>query len=386
MNLCVIIPAYNEQETLPQLLADIPRAIAGVDSVKVIVINDGSNDLTAKYAYLFGADAVVNFTRNRGLAAAFEAGINTALAMGADIIVNLDADYQYLPSEIPLLIAPILKGEADVVIGDRQTDHVKEFSWLKRRLQRLGSGIVQRLAKLEQPIDAVSGFRAFSADAALHLNLVSSFSYATEMILQAHQKGLAIASVPITRQHTTRESRLFRNMWQHVTKTAGTMARAYLMYAPLKVVGLLSIAFGSIGALLLMRLAIVVIRTGDLPGHIQSLTVGLAMSGMAVLLLVLGILADLVAINRKLLEDTLLRVKRIELGLQAQPTRADLARWHDVGSDVLCQVETSVQSESLTNPQLHEAAREGADADPMLPTGQGTGPASGRVDGGDHSA
>lgn len=141
MNLCVIIPAYNEQETLPQLLADIPRVIAGVDSVKVIVINDGSNDLTAKYAYLFGADAVVNFTRNRGLAAAFEAGINTALAMGADIIVNLDADYQYLPSEIPLLIAPILKGEADVAIGDRQTDNVKEFSWLKRRLQRSVNGL-----------------------------------------------------------------------------------------------------------------------------------------------------------------------------------------------------------------------------------------------------
>lgn len=327
MKLCVVIPAWNEEQDLPRVLRDIPREIEGLDCVEVVVVDDGSTDRTREYAFQAGADWVVSLRAHCGLATAFQIGLNKALEQGADIVVNLDADYQYLPSEIPALIAPIVEGKADLVIGDRQTAKVKEFSRVKRLLQGLGSEVVRRLAGIGNPIDAVSGFRAFSREAALKLNVVTRFSYTTETIIQAAEKGLAIASVPVTRNHTRRKSRLFGSIWEHVRKTGATILRVYLMYQPLKALSVLAAVLGASGLVLLLRLVLLAVLARDpLAGHMQSLTVGLGLCGMATLVLVLGILADLIAINRRLLEETLERVKRLELDTSGAPAnrRAEL--------------------------------------------------------------
>jgi glycosyltransferase involved in cell wall biosynthesis len=311
MKLIVQIPCLNEQDTLPDTLKAIPRSIPGITSVEVLVIDDGSTDGTAEVARLHGADHVVRFTRRKGLAAGFMAGLDAALRLGADIIVNTDADNQYPAHELPRLVAPILAGEADMVVGDRGVRDVAHFSWTKRRLQGVGSWVVRKVSGTTV-VDATSGFRALTRDAALRINIVSEFTYTLESIIQAGKKRLAVVHVPIESRET-RPSRLFSSTWDYVKRSAATILRIYAMYEPFKVFVILGSVLLTAGLALGVRYAYFW-WNGAITGHLQSAI-------LAVLLLILGfqtlqwgVMADLVASNRKLLEDLLYRVRKIELG------------------------------------------------------------------------
>lgn len=311
MKLVVQIPCLNEEATLPAALASIPRSIPGVDVVEVLVVDDGSSDRTAEVARAHGADHIVRFRRRKGLAYGFMAGLDAALRVGADVIVNTDADNQYPGAAIPRLIAPILSGEADMVVGDRGVSHVGHFSWTKRRLQTLGSWVVRKVSGTQVP-DTTSGFRALTREAALRINIVSEFTYTLESIIQAGKKKLAIASVPIEAAET-RPSRLFGSTWEYVKRSAATILRIYAMYEPFKVFVLLGSALLAGGLALGLRYAWFWWQ-GEIRGHIQSAI-------LAVLLLILGfqtlqwgVMADLIASNRKLIEDLLYRLRQMELG------------------------------------------------------------------------
>ncbi len=313
MKLIIQIPCYNEEKTLPVTLGEVPRQVEGVDEVEILIVDDGSADRTVEVAREAGVDHVVRFTHNRGLARAFSAGLDACLALGADVIVNMDADNQYRAGCIPGLVEPILEGRADVVVGERPIEAIEHFSWLKKRLQRLGSWVVRRLSGTEVP-DATSGFRAYSREAALRLNVVSEFTYTLETLIQAGQTGIAVAHVPIETNPKTRESRLFASIGGYVWRSAQTIVRIYVMYRPLR-------TFVCVGALPLLAGLVLVVRffyfylTVQGPtGHVQSLLVGGVLLLLGVLFLVLGLLADVVAANRKLLEETLYRVRRQELG------------------------------------------------------------------------
>lgn len=312
MKVIVQIPCYNEEATLPQTIADIPRRIDGVGSVEVLVVDDGSSDDTAGAAKRAGADHVVRHTRNRGLARAFRTGIDTALALGADILVNTDADNQYAGSAIPELIRPILEGRADIVIGDRGADRLPHFSRSKRGLQRLGSFVVRRLSGTSVP-DTVSGFRALSRAAALRLNVVSSFSYTIETLIQAGNERMAVASVPVPVNPQTRESRLFRSVPQFLLQSLRTMVRTYTMYKPLRVFTGLGLTLVVIGALPVTRFLIFFFQ-GQGGGHLQSLVLGGVFLVSGFVSLLVGVVADLIAVNRSLLEDLLEKVRRLEHG------------------------------------------------------------------------
>src|SRR5262245_22985620 len=311
MKLIVQIPCLNEEASLPQTLRAIPRSIPGVDEVEVLVIDDGSSDRTAEVARAHGADHVVRFTRRKGLAAGFMAGLDAALALGADVIVNTDADNQYPGEDIPRLLAPILAGEADMVVGDRGVRDVAHFSWTKRRLQRLGSWVVRKVSG-PQITDATSGFRALTREAALRINIVSEFTYTLESIIQAGKKKLAIAHLPIEAQET-RPSRLFSSTWDYVKRSAATIVRIYAMYEPLKVFLLLGVVLSGLGLGLGLRYAWFW-WMGDVRGHLQSAILSVLLLILGFMTLQWGILADVVAANRKLIEDVLYRVRKIELG------------------------------------------------------------------------
>jgi glycosyltransferase involved in cell wall biosynthesis len=310
MKLIVQIPCLNEADALPEMLEGIPRNIPGIDQVEVLVIDDGSSDGTAEVARERGADHVVRFTRRKGLAHGFMAGLDACLRLGADIIVNTDADNQYPSQEIPGLIAPILEGQADMVIGDRGVRDVAHFSWTKKRLQTLGSWVVRKVSGTNVP-DTTSGFRALTREAALRINIVSEFTYTLESIIQAGKKKLAIANFPISARQT-RPSRLFGSTWEYVKRSGATILRIYAMYEPFKV-------FIILGSLLLLGGVTLGLRyayfwwLGEIRGHVQSAV-------LCVLLLILGfqtlqwgIMADLIASNRKLVEDVLYRVRKMEL-------------------------------------------------------------------------
>ncbi|MEP2234165.1 MAG: glycosyltransferase family 2 protein [Alteripontixanthobacter sp.] len=308
--LIIQIPCFNEADHIAQTLKDLPRAIAGVDCIEIMVIDDGSSDATARAALLGGADHIVTHRGNRGLAAAFQTGIDHALREGADIIVNTDADGQYVGEDIAKLVEPIVAQQADIVVGDRGVANNAHFGPVKRRLQRLGSAIVRRLSRTDIT-DAVSGFRAISRDAAQRLCITTEFSYTTDMLIQAGRKRLRIVSVPIRTNAATRPSRLFRSIPSFITQTGITIARAYTTYNPLRVF------FGS-GILLLMAGALPILRfvwfylLGDGAGHIQSLVIGGSLMILGGLIAVLGILGDLIATNRKLIEATLRQTRRLE--------------------------------------------------------------------------
>jgi len=311
MKVIVQIPCLNEEQFLPQALAGIPRRIDGVDSVQVLVIDDGSSDRTSEVARAHGADHVVRFKKRRGLAQVFMAGLDASLKLGADVIVNIDADNQYDGAEIPRLIAPILEGRAEMVVGDRGVSEVAHFSWTKRRLQTLGSWVVRKVSGTSVP-DVTSGFRALTREAALRIYIVSEFSYTLESIIQAGKKQLAVAHLPISAQQT-RPSRLFGSTWEYVKRSGATILRIYAMYEPFKVFLLLGSALFGAGALLGLRYAYFW-WMGDIRGHLQSAILSVLLLILGFQTLQWGIMADLIASNRKLLEDLLYRVRKQELG------------------------------------------------------------------------
>jgi glycosyltransferase involved in cell wall biosynthesis len=317
MKVIVQIPCFNEESTLPQTLADIPRHIDGVGRVEVLVIDDGSTDATSDVARRHGADHVVRHARNQGLGRAFRTGLDTCLQLGADIIVNTDADNQYAGSAIPDLIRPILEGRAEIVVGDRRTSEIAHFSPGKKRLQKLGSFVVRELSGTRVP-DAVSGFRALSRGAAFKLNVVSSFSYTIEMLIQAGKDRMAVSSVPVAVNPKTRESRLFRSVPQFLVQSLVTMVRTYTMYKPLRVFTFLG-ALLALGGLLPVARFLFFYFQGQGGGHVQSLILGGVLVVVGVVTLLIGVVADLISFNRALLEILLEKVRRLEAGGQGTP-------------------------------------------------------------------
>ncbi len=311
MRLIIQIPCFNEEQTLPQTLAALPRHIEGVDKVEWLIIDDGSKDRTVEVARAHGVDHVVGFAQNRGLARAFMAGIDACLRLGADIIVNTDADNQYPGGVIEALVAPILKGEAEIVIADRQTNLVEHFSATKKVLQRLGSWVVRQASGTDVP-DAVSGFRAISREAAERMFIVSDYTYTIESIIQAGSHRTAITSIPIRTNDKTRESRLVKSIGSYVARSVTTILRIYTMYKPLKAFIGLGMALAIPAVLLSIRFVVNYIMEPDLSRHVQSLILVAILSIMAFQSLMFAFLADLIASNRKMLEDALIRIKRLD--------------------------------------------------------------------------
>ncbi len=294
------------------MLESIPAAIKGVDSIEILIIDDGSTDKTVQIAKDQGVKQFIHHIGNRGLARSFHDGVNRALELGADIVVNTDGDNQYPQEKIGDLITPILEGKADIVIADRQTQTIEHFSPFKKRLQHLGTTIVNKAAGTQIP-DAVSGFRAYSRESLMLLNTITRFSYTTETIIQAGNKKLAIASVPIAVNPKTRESRLFSSTWEHVTKSAVSIVRAYIMYKPYVLFSSVSLFLLVAGLIPFGRYLYFVLQ--DQHGaHLQSLIVGSVLLGGAFLSFALGIIADLIRINRILIEDSLEHQKRERFG------------------------------------------------------------------------
>jgi glycosyltransferase involved in cell wall biosynthesis len=312
MKLIIQIPCLNEAQTLPLVLHDIPRHIPGVE-LAVLIVDDGSTDGTTEVARQLGVEHIVRHPFQRGLAAAFETGVDTALSLGADIIVNTDGDNQYPQASIPDLIAPIMRGEVDIVIGDRQTATIAHFSPVKRILQAFGSWVVRQVSGTTVP-DATSGFRAYSREAALRLNLFTRYTYTLETIIQAGKKGLRVGHIPITTNQKTRESRLLKNNWDYIKRSVATIVRLYTVYEPLRTFGLLSLPFFFIGMGLLARFfaLYLVDETLSANRYLQSVIVGAAALIIGFLIFLFGILADLIRANRQLLEETIYRIKRLE--------------------------------------------------------------------------
>lgn len=326
MKLIVQIPCFNEERTLPQTVADIPRHIEGVDTVEILVIDDGSTDGTVAVARELGVDHIVRHRRNRGLAATFRTGIDVALHLGADIIVNTDGDNQYPGGEIPRLIAPILARQASIVVGDRQTQTIAHFSPTKKLLQKVGSSFVSRISGLDIP-DVVSGFRAYSRDAALALNVVSAFSYTVETIIQAGNHKEAITHVPIETNAVTRPSRLFKSMGNFLTRQVTTIIRMYALYRPLRTFAMIGGILLILGLLPMVRF-LILFAMGEGAGHLQSLVLGGVLVVLGVNTLILGLLADLLGWSRVLQETALEKIRRVELAVDVM-SKEDSRRTND---------------------------------------------------------
>jgi glycosyltransferase involved in cell wall biosynthesis len=312
--LIIQIPCLNEAATLPATLADLPRAVPGIDVVETLIIDDGSRDETAAVARAHGVHHVVSFRRQKGLAAAFMAGIDASLRLGADFIVNTDADNQYAGRDIERLVTPLLAGEADIVIGDRRIRDIAHMSWPKKFLQRAGSWIVRQVSGTKVP-DTTSGFRAYTRDAALRMTIVSEFSYTLESIIQAGKKRMAIAHVEVGTNPRTRPSRLFDSIWSYLKQSAATIVRIYAMYEPLKV-------FTYIGSLVFLVGVAIALRflykylfgpPAASTGNIQSLILSAVLMIVGFQVVLIGLMADVISGTRKLLEDVLYRVRRMEL-------------------------------------------------------------------------
>jgi glycosyltransferase involved in cell wall biosynthesis len=319
MKLIIQIPCLNEEEQLPATLGDLPRAVPGFDEVEWLIIDDGSTDRTIEVARRHGVDHVVRLTNNKGLAAAFQAGIDACLKLGADVIVNTDADNQYDAADIPKLVAPIVRGEADLVVGDRVIDSVEHFSPLKKRLQHFGSAVVRRASGTDVP-DTTSGFRAYNREAALQVTVVSKYTYTLESIIQAGKMLVAVDHTPIHARKVDRPSRLFgHSMFGYVRKNSLAIFRIYAMYEPLRVFMLAAMVVGLAAAAIWIRYLILLID-GQGGGHLQSVIVGAVLVIAAVQLAALGVMGDILAGMRTLQQRTLERVRRVELQLGVGPS------------------------------------------------------------------
>jgi glycosyltransferase involved in cell wall biosynthesis len=318
MKLFIQIPCFNEEESLPVTLHDLPRHVQGFDEVKWLVIDDGSTDRTIEVARAHGVDHVVRLTNNKGLASAFQAGLDASLKLGADVIVNTDADNQYNAGDIPKLVAPILEGRADLVVGDREVQTIEHFSGIKKVLQRLGSWVVRRASNTSVP-DTTSGFRAYNREAALQVQVVSRFTYTLETVIQAGKMLVAIDHVPIRTNPKLRESRLFRSISSYVRTQAAAIFRVYTTYEPLRVFLIAASIVGLIAFVVWGRFLILFIQ-GEGEGHIQSVVLGSMLFVVAVQLAALGVIGDLLANNRVLIQRNLERTRRIELQLGIEPS------------------------------------------------------------------
>jgi glycosyltransferase involved in cell wall biosynthesis len=322
MKLIIQIPCLNEEATLPRVLEQLPREVEGFESVEWLVIDDGSTDRTVEIAREGGADHIVRLTNNKGLAAAFQAGLDAALKLGADVIVNTDADDQYRATDIPKLVAPILAGRADMVVGNRDVQRIEHFSGSKKLLQRLGSWVVRRASGTDVP-DTTSGFRAYNREAALQLLVVSNFTYTLESLIQAGKMLVAVEHVPISTNPQLRESRLFDSTGSYVRRNALAVFRAYVLYEPLRVFTIAACAF-ALGALAAwMPFVLDFVLNGDSTGHVQSLILGAVLAVIAVQMFGLGIIGDALAGQRVIAQRVYERVRRIELEVGVEPSHLE---------------------------------------------------------------
>jgi glycosyltransferase involved in cell wall biosynthesis len=325
VRLVVQVPCLNEEETLPAVLSTIPKEIPGIDEILVLIIDDGSTDRTIEVAKEHGVEHFVRHARNRGLGRSFHDGVQRALELGADIVVNTDGDNQYPQERIGDLVQPIVEGRADIVIADRQVHLVEHFSGPKVMLQKLGSRIVNKAAGTDLP-DAASGFRAYSRDSLMLLNTITQFSYCMETIIQAGNKRMMIESIPIRTNPKTRESRLFKSTYQHVLKSAGAIVKAYIMYKPYVIFSFFAVLLGVLGLIPFLRYAVLK-AVGDDGNHLQSLLVGTILLVMSFMSVIVGIIGDLLRTNRALIEDTLEHTKKMRFGMldPGSPAPVDVA-------------------------------------------------------------
>lgn len=312
MKLIIQIPCYNEAETLEIALNDLPKKLDGIDEIEYLIIDDGCTDSTVEVARSWGVHHVVSFTKNKGLAKGFMAGIDACLRGGADIIVNTDADNQYCADDIDKLIRPILEKKADIVIGERPIDETEHFSWLKKKLQHFGSWVVRKASNTDIP-DAPSGFRAFSREAAMKINVINDYTYTLETLVQAGRNRMAIMSVPIRTNPELRQSRLFHSMFGYIKKSVLTIFRAFMMYKPLYCFTLVAMVPSVVGLGIGIRF-MAYYFTGRGSGHTQSLMLACTLLIIGFMTFVIGMLADVISANRKILEDVQYRVKRMEYG------------------------------------------------------------------------
>jgi glycosyltransferase involved in cell wall biosynthesis len=319
MKLIIQIPCWNEERQLPLTLGNLPREVPGFDVVEWLVIDDGSTDRTVEVARERGVDHIVRLTNNKGLAAGFQAGLDACLKLGADVVVNTDADNQYDAADIPKLVAPIIAGDADMVVGDRQIMGIEHFSPLKKRLQRLGSEVVRRASNTDVP-DTTSGFRAYNREAAIQMAVVSKFTYTLETIIQAGKLLVAIDHVPVRTNEKTRESRLFPSMWSYVRRNAVSIFRIYSQYEPLRIFMSFAAIIGLVALIVWGRWAYFAIFEGDSAGHVQSLILGAVLFNAAMVLAALGVIGDILAAHRTMTQRVYERVRRIELQLGVEPS------------------------------------------------------------------
>jgi len=321
VKLIIQIPCYNEAATLPATLEALPRHLVGVDIIEYLIIDDGSQDDTAQVAETHGVHYVIQLNAHRGLATGFVTGLDACLRNGADLIVNTDADNQYNAGDIQRLIDPILHGQADIVVGDRGVASLETFSPVKRTLQRMGSWVIAQASGLNTP-DATSGFRALSREAAMRTLVLSEYSYTLETLIQAGNRGISVAYVPVRTNPDTRPSRLMRSIPHYLTYSGSTIVRAYTMYRPLRV-------FSTIGGLLILAGMILALRflyfyiIGQGGGHIQSVILSAILLIIGFQILLIGLLADLISGNRKILEEVLYRLRRVELEIPTNKTKND---------------------------------------------------------------
>ncbi len=324
MKLIIQIPCLNEEETLPVTIADLPRELPGFETVEWLVIDDGSTDRTIEVAREHGVDHIVRLTNNKGLASGFQAGLDAALKLGADVIVNTDADNQYYGADIAKLVAPIVAGDADMVVGDREVMTIEHFSAAKKSLQRLGSWVVRQASQTTVP-DTTSGFRAYNREAALQMQVVSKFTYTLETIIQAGKMTVAIDHVPIRTNPKLRESRLFPSMWTYIRRNGVSIFRIYTMYEPLRVFMTAALLIALAAAVVWGRFFYFFVQ-GDGGGHVQSLILGAMLFNASMLLAALGVLGDLLSSQRITLQRIFERVRRVELELGVPPSHYEPGR------------------------------------------------------------